>query len=411
MGVRYLNNLIGDKCKLALVKRHLSAYAKTTIVVDTSIYIYKFLGENALMERMYLMMAQFKMYNITPIFVFDGNSPQEKRDTLQDREFNRKCAQMKFIRASETVSDIRHRMTLHANSGRPLEVCVASVEADADTVSVTTEVAVSEAEAEEEPRCAISAIIDMESALYDLRKQCVRVRGCELTDVKRLMRAFDMRYIDADGESDNMCAQIVKLGIAHACMSDDMDMLLYDCPRVLRHFNINQETIVEYDLHQILAVLDVTISEFREICVLSGTDYNPHNFDPSIQHRIYLSSIFENYYRFRNTIAENHEPGAFCDWMKNTNWLFRCVDVGALQRVYDIFSVELTKAQLENIADVLRRNEIALAPNDLQLLQHQPQQHQPQQHQPQQHQPQPDAPFEIPARVKRIMAQYNFIYL
>lgn len=339
------------------------------------------------MERMYLMMAQFKMHNITPIFVFDGNSPQEKRDTLQDREFNRKCAQMKFIRASETVSDMRHHMTLHANSGSPLEVCVDSVEEDDTAVSVTA------SEAEEEPICAISAIIDMETALYDLRKQCVRVRGCELSDVKRLMRAFDMRYIDADGESDNMCAQIVKLGIAHACMSDDMDMLLYDCPRVLRHFNINQETIVEYDLQQILAVLDVTICEFREICVLSGTDYNPHNFDPSIQHRIYLSSIFENYYRFRNTIAENHEPGAFCEWMKNTNWLFRCVDVGALQRVYDIFSVELTNAQLENITDVLRRNEIA--PNDLQL----------------QHQPQQDASFEIPARVKRIMAQYNFIYL
>jgi 5'-3' exonuclease len=387
MGVRYLNNLIGDKCRLALVTRHLSAYANTTIVVDTSIYLYKYLGENALMERMYSMMAQFKLHNIAPIFVFDGNAPQEKRYTLQDRETSRKCAKIKLLRASENVTDARNKlqmqMTLHINSPRSSQLLADNC----DERGREGGAALTDAN---DPAFAISSIIDMESALYDLRKQCVRVRGSELSDVKRLMRAFGMRYIEADGESDNMCAQIVKLGIAHACMSDDMDMLLYNCPRVLRNFNIDQETVIEYDLQQILAMLDVSICEFRSICILSGTDYNPHNFDTSIQHRIYLSGIFENYYRFRKmslaTVGRCQDPAGFYEWIKNTNWLFRCIDVRALERVYEIFSVELTNAQLENIGDVMRRNEqesCTITSNR----------------------------FEIPPRVKKIMAQYNFIYI
>lgn len=399
MGVRYLNNLIGERCKPALVTRHLSAYANTIIVVDTSIYLYKYLGENALMERMYSMMAQFKMHNIVPIFVFDGNAPQEKRYTLQDRDSSRKCARMKLLRATENITDARNKLHQKPSESRrlsePDRYENEDPKVDLDAVS-------------EPPTCEISSIIDMDAALYELRKQCVRVRGSELSDVKRLMRAFDMRYIEADGESDNMCAQIVKLGIAHACMSDDMDMLLYNCPKVLRNFNIDRETVIEYDLRQILAVLDVSICEFREICILSGTDYNPHNFAPSIQHRIYLNSIFENYYRFRRVVVgRGQEPGAFYEWMKHTNWLFRSIDVDALQRVYEIFSVELTNAQLENISNVMQRSVMPV----IHLDSSQERSSQERDRENEERAINTTTRFEIPPRVKRIMAQYNFIYL
>ncbi len=380
MGVRYLNNLIGDKCKSALAVRHMDDYANKTIVIDTSIYIYQFLGQNALMENMYLMMAQFKLHNITPIFVFDGAAPQEKRHTLQNRESSRKWAELNYIEAAAKLTNLRRRHdsqdshdshdSLDSHDMRDMQ----NSDAGEDTGAA-----------------AASEIINTETAIYELRKQCVRVRGCEILDVKRLMRAFDMRYIDADGEADNMCAQIVKLGIAHACMSNDMDMLLYGCPRVLRHFNIDQETVIEYDLCRVLEILDVSICEFREICILSGTDYNPNNFEPNIRHRIYLSGIFESYYRFRK--SAEYGTSTFYEWIKNISWLFRRIDVHALQRVDEIFSIELTKEQLQNISGVLLRNAPvgvagAAAPAFTSTNY-----------------------FEIPARVKKIMAQYNFIYI
>lgn len=391
MGVRYLNNLIGDKCKSALTVKHLDTYANKTIVIDTSIYIYQFLGQNALMENMYLMMAQFKLHNITPIFVFDGAAPQEKRHTIQNRESSRKWAELNYIEASAKLTNLRRRHdSQDSHDSHDSQNNDAGVTVDFGNTADDTGNAVSE-------------IIDTESAIYELRKQCVRVRGCEVLDVKRLMRAFDMRYIDADGESDNMCAQIVKLGIAHACMSNDMDMLLYGCPRVLRHFNISQETVIEYDLYRILEILDVTICEFREICILSGTDYNPNNFEPSIRHRIYLSGIFESYYRFRK--SAEYGTSTFYEWIKNISWLFRRIDVQALQRVHEIFSIELTKEQLENISGVLQKNAPAPAPAQITTLSVNVV------HPIRSSAAASISTFEIPARVKRIMAQYNFIYI
>lgn len=374
MGVRYLNNLIGDKCKAALALRGLAEYTDKTIVVDTSIYMYEFLGENALMERMYLMMSLFKLHNITPIFVFDGAAPQEKQHTLRDRESNRKCAELNYVHASAKLTNMRQQLQITNPTHTVIQVAGESSNAvDVDAVNAVNAVNAGE------------IISSMETTICELRKQCVRVRGCELLDVKRLMRAFDMRYIEADGESDNMCAQIVKMGLAHACMSNDMDLLLYGCPRVLRHFNIDRETVIEYELSQILSILDVSICEFREICILSGTDYNPHNFEPGIRNRIYLSNIFERYYRFRK--STDYGIRTFYDWMKNICWLFRGIDVQALQRVRDIFSVDLTNDQSENIGGVLQKcskmaSTAAVAES-----------------------------FEIPARVKKIMAQYNFIYI
>ena len=363
MGVRYLNNLIGDKCKSALALRGLADYANKTIVVDTSIYMYQFLGENALMERMYLMMSLFKLHNITPIFVFDGTAPQEKRHTIRERASSRKCAELDYVRASAKLTILREQLQITIPTHR-----ASHDSGDAGDAGDAGE------------------INNMETTICELRKQCVRVRGSELLDVKRLMRAFDMRYIEADGESDNICAQIVKLGIAHACMSNDMDLLLYGCPRVLRHFSLDRETVIEYNLSRILNILDVSICEFREICVLSGTDYNPHNFDSSIRHRIYLSNIFERYYRFRE--SSEYGVSTFYEWMKNISWLFRDIDIRALQRVRGIFSVDLTNVQSENINGVLQKpakmvSSVSAA----------------------------EKSFEIPIRVKKMMAQYNFIYI
>ena len=53
------------------------------IVVDISIYLYKYEAENALLENMYVMLSIFSYYNVIPIFIFDGKPPPEKKELLQ----------------------------------------------------------------------------------------------------------------------------------------------------------------------------------------------------------------------------------------------------------------------------------------------------------------------------------------
>ena len=436
MGVRYLNTLITTRCKRAITPTHFSKYRGTTIVVDTSIYVYKYLSENTLMESMYFMMAQFRFYDITPIFVFDGVPPPEKHLALKERDASKKTAEIKYRATEQMILQLQMKKQEQPQQEQPQREQLQQEQpqqeqpqqdqpqqeqpqdryGDRDDNDNGSDVDADDV-CENGEDAANAKIERAINGLCGLRKRCIRVHRCEIASVKRLMRAFDMRYIEADGEADVMCAQIVKIGVAQACMSDDMDMFLFGCPRVLRHINLISGTWVEYDLNQILRRLDVSISGLREICILSGTDYNIDNFEPCARCRVYLSDIFDSYYKFcehgisdvGDVDDDCTEPNdAFYEWMKQRNSLFHHIDIAALKRVYQLFSAKLTSVQIQNLNSVLMINngEGGHAPphraegvaggarhplcgcnEEL------------------------EKSFEVPGRVKKLMAQYNFIYI
>ena len=99
MGINGLNVFIRRRCTTASnYKIHLKELHKKSIVVDASIYMYKFLEKNALMENMDKMISIFKQYSIKPIFVFDGKRPnntpaiksrqKEKKDGIYEDNDN-----------------------------------------------------------------------------------------------------------------------------------------------------------------------------------------------------------------------------------------------------------------------------------------------------------------------------------
>ena len=85
MGIQSLNRFLKEKCKESLCKIAFDELRGKKIVVDASIYIYKFLGKSMLIQNIYLMCMLFRNYNITPLFVFDGKPSKEKRQTLLKR--------------------------------------------------------------------------------------------------------------------------------------------------------------------------------------------------------------------------------------------------------------------------------------------------------------------------------------
>jgi len=78
MGIQYLNSFLKRNTNEHSIKKlKLNDLYGKTIVIDTSIYLYRFLAEEALLDNMYTMLSLFKYYNIAPIFVFDGKAPPE----------------------------------------------------------------------------------------------------------------------------------------------------------------------------------------------------------------------------------------------------------------------------------------------------------------------------------------------
>ena len=235
MGIRMLNKFLQNKCSSAIKHITLEELSGKSIAVDTSIYMYKYIGENALLENFYLMISFFRKYNIKPIFIFDGKPPVEKNETIEQRKKIKKNAKEEYNRLNILLKESQFDDTTNLTQQDKMEI---------------------------------------ESTMEKLKKQFIMISHDNIQNVKSLFQAYGVTYFEAPGEADILCAKFVLKHKVYACLSEDMDMFVYGCPRVLRYLSLTTESVIMYDLNEILTILDVKIEEFKQICILSGTDYS-----------------------------------------------------------------------------------------------------------------------------------------
>jgi hypothetical protein len=286
MGIPYLNRFILEKCPQNTVhKIHLNELAGKTLVIDTSIYLYKYVGTGALLEQMYLMISIMLHYNITPIFVFDGKPPQEKHDLLVQRriqkcEASRKCLEIQQVLSIATNHEEKQSLQLE---------------------------------------------------LEHLKKQCITITMNHIHLTKELFDSYGVQYICADGEADQICAYLVLSGQAWGCVSDDMDMFVLGCPRVFRHFSLLNHNVVYYDLNIILSHLTMSFDDFKTAMILSGTDYS-QSLDKSIS----LDTTISHYMNWRSDI----DNGSFYSWLLvNTDYIKNVEQFKKTWELFDVSSV------------------------------------------------------------------------
>lgn len=235
MGIRNLNRFIQQRCPDTSTRIHLRDLSGKRIAVDTSIYMYRYSGEGALLENMYLMASVFRHYNIHAVFIFDGPPPPQKTEIIELRRKKKDLAKKQYDALVSILKEKKHATT-------------ASVE--------TTE------------------IDDIEDTMRELKKQFIRLRDCDIANVKELLVSFGFATIDAEGEADVLCAKLSLKKRVDACLSDDTDMFVYGCPVVLRHISLLNHSVVSYDTREILKKLSLTQQEFKMMCVVCGTDYS-----------------------------------------------------------------------------------------------------------------------------------------
>ena len=234
MGVRNLNRFIQHRCPNASTRIHLRELSGKKIAVDTSIYMYRYSGEGALLENMYLMASVFRHYNIHAVFVFDGPPPPQKTDVIEIRKKKKDDAKKQYDALLKIAKERR----------------------DASGCEITT-----------------TELDDIEDTMRELKKQFIRLRDCDISNVKELLVSFGFAIIDAEGEADTLCAKLSIKKRVDACMSDDTDMFVYGCPIVLRNISLLNHSVVSYNTAEIVKTLSLTQQEFKMMCVVSGTDY------------------------------------------------------------------------------------------------------------------------------------------
>ena len=301
MGIRNLNRYLKVNCLNSIRCIHMSNISGKKIAVDISIYLYKYESDDILLENIYQMLSIFRHYNIIPIFIFDGKPPPEKKKLLIKRKEDRELAQIEYNKLKEQLND----------------------KDDDDDKQ------------------------DIIASMDQLKKQIVQISKNKIEIVKDLIRAYGATYFDAPGEADELCASLVIKKQVWACLSEDMDLFVYGCTRVLRYFSLVSHTVVLYYMKGILEELDMTQTDFKEICVLSGTDYNIHANGNSNKNTLQTTIKHFNRYKLenRNNDKKDKPNTLFYDWLiDNTNYIS---DKDLLTKINKMFDLSCEHEKLD----------------------------------------------------------------
>ena len=156
---------------------------------------------------------------------------------------------------------------------------------------------------------------DIEETMRELKKQFVRLRDCDISNVKELLVSFGFATIDAEGEADALCAKLSIKKRVDACLSDDTDMFVYGCPKVLRNISLLNHSVISYSTCEILKTLSLTQQEFKMMCVVCGTDYS----QTATSTYVSPDAVFKKITKFKTLTAKElqkyHDSGGgFYDW-------------------------------------------------------------------------------------------------
>jgi len=236
MGIKKLykfvteNNLIHNK--------ELLDYQGKKIAIDISILLYQLVisirnsGDDLRNKKGEVTSHILGLFNktiwllshkIIPVYIFDGKPPTIKKNTLQHRRDIREKAQEKVEEATNEEDRIKYFKR---------------------TTVITTE---------------------------------------QMEQCKELLDYMGVPYLQAEGEADILCAQLCQNGLVDAVSTEDMDILTFGSPKIVKNIFSRKKQIEEIRLEDILQKLKMNQEKFIKFCIFLGCDYNPSikemNFD------------------------------------------------------------------------------------------------------------------------------------
>ena len=274
MGIHLLQTFIASLNDRSIKEQHLREFSNKKITVDISIYLYRFKEKGNLLENIYLMCSIFRYYNIHALFIFDGKYFKSKNETMRKRKESKKQAKKKFNTIKEN---------LHKYNG--------------------------------------DSRVKIEMQLDILRKQFITVTKEDIKNVKDMLVAYGMVYVSAKHEADELCGALNNE--VYACLTEDTDIMVYGCKRIFRYFSLMKHTVVVYDMTLIRNNLNMTLSDFQELCICAGNDYIT-----SKKNIFYYYDLFKQYKK---------TPTGFLDWLLQKRYI-SLQEYHQRREIYDIYT-------------------------------------------------------------------------
>jgi 5'-3' exonuclease len=265
--------------------------------------MYKYKKEGNLIDGIFSMITLFQKNNIKPIFIFDGKPPIEKQELIEKRNQNKKTTEIKYNKLTLEFNKLTQdkNNNNHNNNNN------------------------------------IMLIDKLEKEIVICKRNMVSLSYKDICDVKMLISYMGEDYYESYTEADGVIAKLIDENKVWGCMSEDMDMFIYGCPYVLRYFSIVNEEVIMYDFKKILKTLNLNLNDFKEICILSGTDYNT-----TIDYNITL--VFNKYIEYSN--SEYYNNISFYSWLNIKNDYIDINKLNTVTLLFDLKYINLNKVIL-----------------------------------------------------------------
>jgi flap endonuclease-1 len=297
MGIKNLTSFLQEHCPAGIREINLNELSGKKTAIDTSIFLYKFKYKaNRLIPKFLEQINRLCINNITPIYIFDGIPPEEKKEVIISR-------QNKLKEKKEIIDKLKHE------------------------IATTTDI-------EHKTKLKID--------LYKLDNKMIHVTKEDIQQVKYLFDLLNIKYIQAEGEADLLCSKMCSKGKVDFVISEDMDLLTSGTNLLLRDFNIYNNRATLYDLNEIMTKLEVSYEQFVDLCIMLGCDYlkRPNGMGPKKSFKlikecssidVIVSKMVE-----KNILLEDD----YCDKFKKAKQIFMnynmdycgdvCVNIDAL---------------------------------------------------------------------------------
>lgn len=283
MGIRNLRKFLTKHAPSVFKEVHLSKYRGKKIAVDLILYIYRFktshitkcdtcrhqrscVKEDCFQCRyschrwvglLLNLLLNFYKNGVHGVFVYDTKTPQMKESKVQER---------------------RHKRDMASNRIHEIQEAIESYENTDGTIVQPVLHKIMEKYYNTRPRLLLPSEnipIDLEIVKNEkirLEKQIVMVSRKDLAVSRELITLLGFSVVDAPDEAERMCSHLFLHNLVDGVLSNDTDVLAYGTGVFLTE--IRRETLYEINMNEVLSLLGLTYEQFRDFCIMCGTDYN-----------------------------------------------------------------------------------------------------------------------------------------
>ena len=146
-----------------------------------------------------------------------------------------------------------------------------------------------------EKRKTKSTKIPSHSSFQD-DKKIISIEFEDCDDMEKYFIRNKIKYIHNDNyEADLICKWLVEHNIADYALSNDTDLLAYGCRHVLYDFDFVNNTVVYINYDEMLEQIDLTPSQFLDLCIGCGTDYNSRFTHTELIYKLIKYQIDDKY--------------------------------------------------------------------------------------------------------------------